>query len=906
MTKAEEIIHECIQNKNYELNLCNRWHYPIKIELDDDSPELKLLVEECTHITQLHLNGNKISDFSFLQFLPNLTHLYLQDNKINLPILPNLIKLYLNRVYGESNRFFNFLSLSIQPKLTHLFLNDLCISDISFLEYLPNLIHLEIAENTISDFLPLKKLKNLNHLNLCRNNLSDISFLEFLPTLTHLTLGKNNISDISPLKHLLNLKYLFLRQNNISDISPLEFLTNLTHLILAQNLISDILPLQNLLNLKYLKLYKNKISNFVCTKYLYHLDNLNLSNNQISDVSFLKFIPNLKYLRMFDNQISDVSNFSELQNLTALNLHNNQISDISNFPILEKLKELYLNNNQISDVSNFPILENLKCLYLDGNQISDFSQFPILPNLTSLTLRYNQISDVSNFSKQKTLKALYLSNNQIANISLQFLDKFPNLLIFDVRGNPIQNIPKEIYNKNNCFPEILHYLQDLENHQAEENKEIKVIFVGNGSVGKTQVAKRLVEQNAFVFDGQHNSTHAIVMLRRKLADFQLNCWDFAGQELYHDTHKIFMQTKALFVLVWDAENEKNDFHTWHNKQYENEKLEYWLKYAEYFGNNSPILVLQNKIDVFSEDLYVEQKEKLKEKYPIVDFLEVSAKTNEGFEAFEQQLTHIFSTHSTFKTPDLPKNWVKIREEIIKLQENEVKIIEFSEFEEICKNYESSTSTNTILDYLHNTGVLYYQFFYFKEKIIINQGWIIEKIYKVLDRESAEFEVIQQQNGIFTYQNMCNIWQNNTEKERWLFMNFMLSAGLAIEITIHTSQRIFSEEHRIFVIPQLLPKEKPTQILEWEQKNKNNLSEKVLFYYFLPQQTIYSFMNYAQKLTNQNIIWRQGILLKIDNDCVLVEVFYEDEKSKIIIQSNKNALIEKIMKESPIKSYAQAD
>jgi GTPase SAR1 family protein len=425
-------------------------------------------------------------------------------------------------------------------------------------------------------------------------------------------------------------------------------------------------------------------------------------------------------------------------------------------------------------------------------------------------------------------------------------------------------------------------------------------------VGKTQVAKRLVEQDAFVFDGQHNSTHAIVMLRRKLADFQLNCWDFAGQDLYHDTHRIFMQTKALFVLVWDTENEKNDFHTWHNKQYENEKLEYWLKYAKYFGNGSPIMVLQNKIDVYAEDLYFEQKKQLKEKYPIVDFLEISAKTNQGFEVFEEKLAHIFATYPTFQTPDLPKNWVKIREEIIKLQETETKTIGFSEFERICYDNDTLQSAHTILQYLHDTGVLYYHQRYFEEKIIINQSWAIEAIYKVLDRESTEFEVIQQQKGILFYQNMCNIWRNNTETERWLFINFMLSAGLAMDITSHKKNGIYKEENRTFAIPQLLPKEKPAQIITWEQENTNNLHEKVLFYHFLPKQTIYNFIRYAIALTKQNIIWRQGVWLKIDHDFIFVEVFYEEEKSKIIIKSSKTTLIEKIMKVSDIRHYAQTD
>ena len=279
---------------------------------------------------------------------------------------------------------------------------------------------------------------------------------------------------------------------------------------------------------------------------------------------------------------------------------------------------------------------------MSSNKITDISPLQYLTNLTSLYLRDNQISDISPLQYLINLTNIDLERNQVSDISLSWLNSFTTLYNLKLSGNPIKNIPQEIFSNNGNIPKMRDFLGDLEKYEGIENKEIKVIFVGNGNVGKTQIAKRLVEKENFVFDSQHNSTHAIVMLRRKLGNFQLNCWDFAGQDLYHATHQLFMQTNALFVLVWDFENENRDFHEWHNTKYENEKLRYWLEYARYFAPKSPILVLQNKIDAFSDDFSFEQKEALKNQYFILDFLGVSAKTNQGFEELENNLLTIFS------------------------------------------------------------------------------------------------------------------------------------------------------------------------------------------------------------------------------------------------------------------------
>lgn len=548
----------------------------------------------------------------------------------------------------------------------------------------------------------------------------------------------------------------------------------------------------------------------------------------------------------------------------------------------------------ISDISFLQGLNKLKFLDLMHSQISNISFLRNLTFLTDLLLSFNKISDISFLSSLINLTVLFLENNEISNISLSFLNSFPKLKSLILYKNPIQNIPKEIFDRRgNVLTEVRTYLEDLEKGKSE-NKEVKIIFIGNGSVGKTQIAKRLCEQDNFVFNSQHHSTHAIALLLRKLAGFELNCWDFAGQDLYHATHRVFMQTRALLVLVWDFENENQDFHEWQGTKYENEKLLYWLEYAKCFAPKSPILVLQNKINTFPQDLYFEKKAEYQKEYPIVDFLKVSAETGKGFMLLEEQLESIFSEHKSFKTPDLPTNWVQIREQIREKQEKTTqKTLSISEFEYICEKQDAKKSMQTILGYLHDTGVFYYREGYFNDQIILDQAWAIEAIYKLLDRESRYFEILEHQNGNLFYKNICKIWANNTDAERKLFIDFMLSAELAFETTENEYEPI---EKRTFAVPQLLPLEKPNDILFWEQQNVQNLQKSEISYRFLPKVFIQRFIVKANRFSEVALMWQKGLLLKTDQGSALVEACYEKEQQRITILSDNSFLIEKIKEE----------
>ena len=136
------------------------------------------------------------------------------------------------------------------------------ISDVSVLENLTNLKHLDASSNEISDISPIRNLTKLTWLDLDSNEKVDIYLLKDLSNLRYLDMHHSKLSDLTPLINLTKLRELLLNHNSISDVSPLRNLTNLNTLNLNNNQIADVSPLKNLTNLKTLNLNNNQIADF--------------------------------------------------------------------------------------------------------------------------------------------------------------------------------------------------------------------------------------------------------------------------------------------------------------------------------------------------------------------------------------------------------------------------------------------------------------------------------------------------------------------------------------------------------------------------------------------------------------------------------------------------------------------
>ena len=198
-------------------------------------------------------------------------------------------------------------------QLTTLDISDSDVTDLTGLEYAPNLNYLNAENNQIQDIAPLANLRKLTYLYLSNNALETLEPLASLVRLQIFYLSNNSVKDLTPLANLTALTQLLLIHNQVTDISPLANLTNLTHLYLAENPIEAIEPLAGLINLRVLDLYNTGVKDITPLAKLTALESLVIVRNMIVDISPLVGLKNLKRLRLADNSIQDFSPLAQLE-----------------------------------------------------------------------------------------------------------------------------------------------------------------------------------------------------------------------------------------------------------------------------------------------------------------------------------------------------------------------------------------------------------------------------------------------------------------------------------------------------------------------------------------------------------------------------------------------------------------
>ncbi|MFN0201041.1 MAG: leucine-rich repeat domain-containing protein [Bacteroidia bacterium] len=843
----------------------------------------------------LNIAGNEIQDISPLKELNKLRYLDFSNNQVrNISPLEKLVQLTTLHFYWNQ------------------------VSDIGSLEKLVQLTELYFPYNQVSDIRPLEKLDKLLHLYFGGNQVSNINSLRYLGQLHFLDFSYNTVGNISSLQHLVQLQLLDFSYNQVRDISPLVKLITLTNLGFSNNQAVDIRPLKELTALTNLDFSNNQVVDISPLSELTTLTNLDFSNNRVSKIHPLEKLTELMNLNFGYNQVSDLRPLKKVVQLTYLNFQNNEVGDVSFLEELIKLNALYFGSNQVQDISSLRKLSQLQNLEFGNNQVQDISYLKNLNNLGGLYFWENQVQDIFPLKGLHNLQELELSSNQVQDISLDFLQSLPSLKQLLLRNNPIISINPVIISEKNCLSSLKNYLQDLA-QGSEPNNEVKIVLIGNGSVGKTQIARRLeyhkVKNTAkgsfftkfkaffsprFKLEKVHKSTHAIELRSKQLpcsflsAGLVLNIWDFGGQDIYHATHRLFMQTRALFVLVWDNESETKETHLYNGVEYQNYNRLYWLHYAHYFGGDSPILVVQNKIDKDSKERDALAEVQYKDRFPtIVGFHRISAKMQpqDNFEGFVKGLVEVFQNdktlHEDLQHKLLPKSWVKMRQRVRVAQKRGKKMLDRKTFEAWCGEEGVPNSTETLLNFFHQTGVFFYQTDCFDGKIMLDQAWAISAVYQVLNKESTYCQTLMlRKDGTLNYEDMRKIWTEEDDKEREMFIEFMLSCELCFETTPN-KQLNTPLKDRSFVVPQLLPPEALSPLSGYIEEGQLPLIEE-REYPFLPTSLIHRFIIQAHEFAQPAEIWQKGILLRYKEARAWVEVQYGLPPHRLKIHYNETA------------------
>jgi internalin A len=489
-----------------------------------------------------------------------------------------------------------------------------------------------------------------------------------------------------------------------------------------------------------------------------------------------------------------------------------------------------------------------------------FNNFVTLPpelwqltNLVSLNLSNNKLLTLSSGIGQLTnLSFLDLSNNNLSALPPELL-MLKNLKKLNVQNNKL-DIPPEITDKVNEPQSILNYLEWILNGRKRTINETKLLIVGQGSVGKTSLVKRLTSNQ---YNPQQTKTDGISIDHWQIGSrflptsIQLNIWDFGGQEIMHATHQFFLTKRSLYLLVLDSRLTQ-----------EENRVEYWLKIIQSFGGESPILIIGNKTDQHHLDI---DRTGLQKKYHnIVGILETSAATGAGVEELRKAITE--QVHNLPHVRDfLPETWfsVKTKLEAIGREKN---YISQENYLGLCLENEvtDETSQHTLVGFMHDLGVV----LYFQEDRrlselgILNPQWVTNGVYKILNSHN-----LFQNKGVLTVSMLDEILNlpEYPRGKRLFIVDMMKKFELCYDI----------EPDKTFLVPDLLPKDQP-------EINFNGIPAFEYAYPVLPSSIITRFIVRMNQHICDSFVWRTGVLLKIGENKALVKADVEDRKITIAI------------------------
>ncbi|MCB0642036.1 MAG: GTP-binding protein [Phaeodactylibacter sp.] len=305
----------------------------------------------------------------------------------------------------------------------------------------------------------------------------------------------------------------------------------------------------------------------------------------------------------------------------------------------------------------------------------------------------------------------------------------------------LADFPLELYQTGNgerCLQNYRSWQHDLKKGR-KRNRLFKLQICGNGTVGKTTILNRL-KTSAFI---EEDSTDGVQITfideaRKWIEDYdpiRLMIWDFGGQEVYHQTHRLFLRDRSIFFLVFDEKTIK-ERHQKDPKLHSldrNRELSYWISDIYRAGPKAQVILVQNKMDIpQTQEIYVDEllPKNIDQGRPV----RISAKTGRHFEDLLMEMHRAVSELPSYKM-EIPLSWWKVRETLLKKKvekQHSKQQISLAVFKRLCQFCEvSPQSITALLTYLDGLGIILWDKELFPDTIILDQQWALNAVYTVL-------------------------------------------------------------------------------------------------------------------------------------------------------------------------------
>ncbi|MCC6359688.1 MAG: leucine-rich repeat domain-containing protein [Phycisphaerales bacterium] len=614
---------------------------------------------------------------------------------------------------------------------------------------------------------------------------------------------------------------------------------------------------------------------------------LDLSENQITVLPpEIAALTQLRGLNLSDNQIAALPpEIAALTQLNELDLSANQVTALPpEIGALTQLRVLLLWVNQLRALPpEVAALAQLQTLDLYGNQLTTFPpEIAALTELQVLDLADNRMTALTpEIAAHTRLQSLHLADNQLTalpseiaeltqlqvlNLSNNKLTALPaelrsciSLAWLFLHGNHGLGLPSEVLGPKwtECAPlgtrdpaaaaDILDYYFATR-AGARALREVKLILVGRGEVGKTTLAEvlqgRAFRKNRPRTDGISISRWPV---KPRGGQAVVRIWDFGGQEIMHGTHQFFLTRRAIYVVMVDGRDDR----------YQRE-AEYWLKLVRAFGGDSTVMVVMNRQKDYKFDL---DRNALAHKYGVAPDLffatECSRKTTirPVSAAILKLVANLLSHQANF-----PEKWWAVKAALEGMTDD---YLSDAQYRMMCaaNGVREANEQDTLLERLSDLGtVVHFPDDHLADLKVLDPEWATDGVYRVVSNERLR----EQKQGKLKFNSLKEI----LPKKRWpaaLHRRYIIDLMLRFDLCFPAEG-----ENDVFIVPDLLPQNTPN-ISAWDAK------ACVVFRYkypVLPHGVLPRFISKTHRMSEGRDRWRSGVVIAKDGAEALVRADYD--------------------------------
>lgn len=292
---------------------------------------------------------------------------------------------------------------------------------------------------------------------------------------------------------------------------------------------------------------------------------------------------------------------------------------------------------------------------------------------------------------------------------------------------------------------------------------------------------------------------------------------------------------------------------------EDADAEYWLKYIESFGGDSPVLVVLNKI---KEHLFTLNRRGLQQKHPAVrDFIETDCADRTGLDklraAVVQETGHLAHLRDAF-----PSSWFAIKDRLAGMKRN---YLSFDEYRKLCAKHgeQDGAAQELLAAYLHYLGIAlnYKDDPRLQDTHVLNPHWVTNGIYTILNAER-----LARQKGVLHLRDVSAILDVKRYPPR--MHSFLFDLMKKFELCFS-----FPEDDERYLVPQLLDKEEPELTKEFRPEACLHFR---YHYPILPEGLLPRFIVRTNALSEGLPRWRTGVVLEFEGNRALVKADVQDK------------------------------